>query len=35
VEQLGELAIATGADNLSADKLAGALIVLAATKDTA
>jgi DNA-binding protein H-NS len=35
VEQLGELVIATGADNLSADELAGALIVLAATRDTA
>ena len=35
MEQLGELAIATGADSLSADELAGALIVLAATKDTA
>jgi DNA-binding protein H-NS len=33
VEQLGELVI--GADSLSADELAGALIVLAATKDTA
>jgi DNA-binding protein H-NS len=35
VEQLGELVIATGANSLSADELAGALIVLAATKDTA
>ena len=35
VEQLGELVIATGADSLNADELAGALIVLAATKDTA
>jgi DNA-binding protein H-NS len=35
VEQLGELVIATGADSLSADELAGALIVLAATKDNA
>ena len=35
VEQLGELVIATGADSLSADEPAGALIVLAATKDTA
>ena len=35
VEQLGELVITTGADSLSADELAGALIVLAATKDTA
>ena len=31
---LGELVIATGADRLSADELAGALIVLAETKDT-
>jgi DNA-binding protein H-NS len=30
---LGELVIATGADSLSADELAGALIVLAETKD--
>src|SRR5271156_5973901 len=35
VEQLGELVIATGADSLNADELADALIVLAATKDTA
>jgi hypothetical protein len=34
VQQLGELVIATGADALSADELAGALIVLAETKDT-
>jgi hypothetical protein len=34
VQQLGELVIATGADGLSADELAGALIVLAETKDT-
>ena len=34
VLQLGELVIATGADALSADELAGALIVLAETKDT-
>ncbi len=34
VQQLGELVIATGADNLSADELAGALIVLTETKDT-
>lgn len=34
VQQLGELVIATGADILSADELAGALIVLAETKDT-
>jgi DNA-binding protein H-NS len=35
VQQLGELVIATGADSLSADELAGALISLAETKDTA
>ena len=34
VQQLGELVIATGSDSLSADELAGALIVLAETKDT-
>ncbi len=34
VQQLGALVIATGADSLSADELAGALIVLAETKDT-
>jgi hypothetical protein len=33
VQQLGELVIATGADSLSADELAGALIMLAETKD--
>jgi hypothetical protein len=33
VQQLGELVLATGADALSADELAGALIVLAETKD--
>ena len=33
VQQLGELVIATGADALSADELAGALIVLTETKD--
>ena len=33
VQQLGELVIAVGADALSADELAGALIVLAETKD--
>ena len=33
VQQLGELVIATGADALSAEELAGALIVLAETKD--
>jgi DNA-binding protein H-NS len=32
---LGELVIAAGADSLSADELAGALIMLAETKDTA
>jgi len=31
VQQLGELVIATGADTLTADELAGALIVLAET----
>src|SRR5690242_13790769 len=35
VQQLGELVIATGADALSADELAGALIVLAETKEAA
>ena len=34
VQQLGELVISTGADALNADELAGALIVLAETKDT-
>ena len=34
VRQLGELVIATGADALTADELAGALIALAETKDT-
>jgi len=34
VQQLGELVIATGADALSAVELAGALIVLAETKET-
>jgi len=34
VQQLGELVIATGADNLTADELAGALVALAETKDT-
>src|ERR1700755_2057999 len=33
VRQLGDLVIATGADHLSADELAGALIVLAETKE--
>src|SRR5438445_13003793 len=35
VQQLGELVIATGADALSVDELAGALIVLAETKEVA
>ena len=34
VQQLGELVIATGADALTADELAGVLIVVAETKDT-
>ena len=34
VQQLGELVIATGADTLTPDELAGALIVLAETKET-
>jgi type II secretory pathway component PulK len=33
VQQLGELVISTGADALNADELAGALIVMAETKD--
>ena len=33
VQQLGELVIATGADDLTADELAGALVALAETKD--
>jgi len=33
VQQLGELVIAVGADTLSANELAGALIVLVGTKD--
>lgn len=33
VQHLGELVIATGADSLTADELAGALIVLGETKD--
>lgn len=33
VQQLGELVISTGADVLTADELAGALIALAETKD--
>jgi hypothetical protein len=35
VQQLGELVIATGADALSSDELAGALVAIAETKDTA
>src|SRR5450432_684119 len=35
VQQLGELVIATGADSLGADELAGALIMLTETKDAA
>ena len=35
VQQLGELVIAAGADSLSTNELAGALIMLAETKDTA
>ncbi|MFT4180824.1 MAG: conjugal transfer protein TraD [Rhizobium sp.] len=34
VQQLGELVIATGADALTAEELAGALVALAETKDT-
>lgn len=34
VQQLGELVIATGADALALEELAGALIVLAETTDT-
>jgi hypothetical protein len=33
VQQLGELVISTGADALTAEELAGALIVVAETKD--
>ncbi|WP_316177713.1 MULTISPECIES: conjugal transfer protein TraD [unclassified Bradyrhizobium] len=33
VRQLGELVIATGADTLTAEELAGALIVLAETRE--
>ncbi|MFD2237164.1 conjugal transfer protein TraD [Aureimonas populi] len=33
VQQLGELVIATGADNLTVEELAGALVALAETKD--
>lgn len=35
VQQLGELVIATGADNFSVEELAGALVALSETKDTA
>lgn len=35
VQQLGELVIATGADGLTADELAGALVALGETKDAA
>ncbi|RWF67313.1 conjugal transfer protein TraD [Mesorhizobium sp.] len=35
VQQLGELVIATGADQLSSDELAGALVAVAETKETA
>jgi DNA-binding protein H-NS len=35
VQQLGELVIATGADSLNPDELAGALIMLAETKEAA
>ncbi|RUX51870.1 conjugal transfer protein TraD [Mesorhizobium sp. M4A.F.Ca.ET.050.02.1.1] len=35
VQQLGELVIATGADQLSTDELAGALAAVAETKDAA
>ena len=34
VQQLGELVIATGADQLNIDELAGALVAIAETKDT-
>ena len=33
-QQLGELVVATGADQLSTDELAGALVAIAETKDT-
>lgn len=33
VQQLGELVIATGADGLNADELAGALVAIVETKD--
>ncbi|MER8900777.1 conjugal transfer protein TraD [Mesorhizobium sp. M0772] len=35
VQQLGELVIATGADQLGSDELAGALVAITETKDTA
>ncbi|RWA59469.1 MAG: conjugal transfer protein TraD, partial [Mesorhizobium sp.] len=35
VQQLGELVITTGADQLSTDELAGALVAIAETKDSA
>lgn len=35
VQQLGDLVIATGADQLRTDELAGALVAIAETKDTA
>ncbi|WP_292315274.1 conjugal transfer protein TraD [Mesorhizobium sp.] len=35
VQQLGELVIAAGADQLSSDELAGALVAIAETKDAA
>lgn len=35
VQQLGELVIATGADALTADEPAGALVAIAETKDVA
>ncbi|TPI58244.1 conjugal transfer protein TraD [Mesorhizobium sp. B3-1-7] len=34
VQQLGELVIATGADQLSTEELAGALVAITETKDT-
>lgn len=35
VQQLGELVIATGADTLTTDELAGALVTIAETKEAA
>lgn len=35
VQQLGELVIATGADSIDAETLAGALLVIAETRDAA